>query len=802
MRNFSGMTAILLMLAVLSGCNNGPGSSSTSSAPPPIPTGTVAGISFDGLINGATISVYDYSKGTKGDLLASATSDNAGLYSLKLQIESRPLLVEVTKGVYVEEADSKQVTIGKQTLSALVNYTTNAALQVSVTPLTHIAAALANYEIKNGTAVAAAIDDANKRIGNIFTIDIINTTPKQITDIANATVALSPEIKYGFISAALSDWTMNNSPAAQNTHVSPYASIDLLQTMYADILADGKLDGMGLDSSGNPIQLSFGTTALSVDTYRYQLAMALIDVAKNTNNKTGITDVNILSFAQTIGSNADKIFAGATAKAVTMPVPPAAVGSVSGITYDGLIAGGTVNIYDYSTGTKGNVLGTAKTDNAGLYSVSLQITSRPVLIEITGGYYVEEATGQTKSLGTNPVQKLTALVNYTEGTPIQTAVTTFSHLAAGLANYEINKGTAVATAIDDANNRFSAIMGVSVTQTIPKQITDPTNASVALSPELKYGFLAGAISMWVKNNAPNFYSIDFAQAAYGDISVDGKLDGIGLDSLGKPIQLGLGTAALSTDIYRYWMGVNLIKMAADGNNKTQLLGANVLGYAKSYIASTDAIFGGLTPKTINAPTVSINQPSPFVRKTVNITANNSSDLGLSYVELLVNGVSVNNTNNPGAMLSPLFGIDTTKYSDGSYNVSIRTTDIAGVQTVQTIGVYFDNTPPVIPLTATQSTCAGCPYVGVNTRTFSGTVQDNPLNKVTITFNTVGYAAYSSVSVPGNSTWTFSITGNGAENPPLPWWPQLVATDQAGNCSQYQYSSYDGSFQLLNANYCP
>ena len=253
------------------------------------------------------------------------------------------------------------------------------------------------------------------------------------------------------------------------------------------------------------------------------------------------------------------------------------VGSVSGISFDGLIINGTVSVYDFTTGAKGALLGQTTSDGtSGLYSLSLQVESRPVLLEITGGYYVEEAGPSVQHRSRSvQMQKLTALANYTTGTPLKVAVTTYTHLAAGLAAFEISKGTAVSTAINDANNRASSLAGVNILTTTPKEITDVSNASATLTPELKYGFLAGAISMWTYNNAPSaavahlppYTSIDFAQLLYQDISADGLLDGIGLDSTGAAAPLSFGTTPLGVDVYRLGLGVAMVQMARDAKQQ-------------------------------------------------------------------------------------------------------------------------------------------------------------------------------------------------------------------------------------------
>jgi len=95
--------ALLISLVFLTACGGGAGSGSSPTSST-IPIGVVSGTSFDGLIIGGTVSVYDFTTGAKGALLGQTISDGNGLYSLSLQVESRPVLVEITGGYYIEEA--------------------------------------------------------------------------------------------------------------------------------------------------------------------------------------------------------------------------------------------------------------------------------------------------------------------------------------------------------------------------------------------------------------------------------------------------------------------------------------------------------------------------------------------------------------------------------------------------------------------------------------------------------------------------------------------------------------------------
>ena len=115
--------ALFFSFAFLAACGGGAGNESSGSSPTgsTIPVGVVSGTSFDGLIIGGTVSVYDFTTGAKGALLGQTTSDGNGLYSLSLQVESRPVLVEITGGYYVEEAgvpgSSTQVSLSQITNS-------------------------------------------------------------------------------------------------------------------------------------------------------------------------------------------------------------------------------------------------------------------------------------------------------------------------------------------------------------------------------------------------------------------------------------------------------------------------------------------------------------------------------------------------------------------------------------------------------------------------------------------------------------------------------------------------------------
>lgn len=384
---------------------------------------------------------------------------------------------------------------------------------------------------------------------------------------------------------------------------------------------------------------------------------------------------------------------------------PVQWGTVTGVAFDSLISNATVRIYDFSSGTKGTLLADFKTDSAGLFSTRVQLKSKPILVEITNGSYTEEASGGVL-VNLNPTHRLTVLIDYKTGDALQVAATSYTHLATGLAEYMIKNGKSVSSAIEEANSRISAWAGFDIVKTIPKNIADVNNLTTTVTPEIKYGFLAGAISMWTKDHAPSpslehFYpysSIDFAKLIYEDISADGILDGYGVDANGVKTQLVFAATALNSEVYRFQLGADILKVSAGSNNKTTLNGAALLPFAQSYIASTDSIFNNVAPSVFVAPLISINSPfdGSWMRNNINIAGTVTSKVDLSKIELLMDGVSVFtqliNLN------SPSFNLDTLLYSDGGHDLSIRATNISDMVSVQSIRLNISNTPAAISIT--------------------------------------------------------------------------------------------------------
>lgn len=111
----------------------------------------------------------------------------------------------------------------------------------------------------------------------------------------------------------------------------------------------------------------------------------------------------------------------------TDPNPPVQTNKINGVASKGPISGGTVTAYKIVSNAKGNAIVSGTTAADGSYSLDLGTYSGPVLLEISGGTYTDEATGKSVS-GTT----LHAAVPNASGT-ISAAITPFTELAYQLA---------------------------------------------------------------------------------------------------------------------------------------------------------------------------------------------------------------------------------------------------------------------------------------------------------------------------------------------------------------------------------
>ena len=266
----------LSVLFIISSCDDS-SSNDRSDPPPPLPANEVTGEAYLGHLSSATIKVYDFANGKKGEEIASTQIEEGGEFDFEFEwqiAEDHPILFELSDGRYVDEYTGDEIEFKDgQKLKAIASLTSTQKLKVNITPLTTMGACLAenSWENRLGDETTDIIADIYGEIEKIYGVEDIGRAPfARVNQPIPLNMELDATIFHGYVLASFStlaaqlfdyhtDYHGGSSPQKD------YTSINVLQVMCEDLLADGKLNGIGNESrdgeyltvGGQPLPLNF-----------------------------------------------------------------------------------------------------------------------------------------------------------------------------------------------------------------------------------------------------------------------------------------------------------------------------------------------------------------------------------------------------------------------------------------------------------------------------------------------------------------------------------------------------------------
>ncbi len=466
------------------------------------------------------------------------------------------------------------------------------------------------------------------------------------------------------------------------------------------------------------------------------------------------------------GTNSD----GVTAR----PIEQAAL---KGTVTDAVITDGDLRVYALDNGVKGELLGETVTDSNGDFDIAnFASKDRPIMIEVSGGRYTEEASGVNVEL--IPGQTLRAYLFYKQGSELDIQVTPLTHLSSCLADYKVKSGVNINNAITEATSVFSGLIGVDILGTKPLNITDPANANFELTDSLRYGTVLAAISSYTAEISqtngvtPHRFnqntSIYATQVLCQDIASDGVFNGQGyINNTNSVGQLALGSVQIDVDFLRTRTAQGILNIMSSDRNATSLPVGDFVLYANGIAGSTDGVFGGVatTPVDQDGPTVTaVLAPDSFLKGIVDLDFNVADPIGVKTVQFLVNDVP----HSAGQVISPKMSINTTGYTDGLLKITVVATDILNNETRQDFSYVVDNTSPTVTLTSAK-------LVNAKAYAATGTYQEEGAPVTSITVNGVDAAIDTTAG-----TWSADITLLSGENQVT-----LGVLDGAGNTNSVE-----------------
>lgn len=394
--------------------------------------------------------------------------------------------------------------------------------------------------------------------------------------------------------------------------------------------------------------------------------------------------------------------------------------TVTGYAVDGPLVEAEVRIYSFRDGAKGDLLGSAQTGTDGRYTLELHVESQPVLVEADGGYYIEDATDTMIPVPADG--GLLAVANLVSGSAPQVInVTPLTLLSAGLAQYQIGKGTAAAQAVEEANDQLLSATGINPVITVPLNVRTAAEKVPGSDPSAWYGFMLAGLSNYTATLAAerdgvehqDLPTLSLARLMYEDIRADGVLDGKGApDDSNVPVALSFGGEALTPGLYRSELAQNMLAAANNSRiNRTGLSPNDILAGAKAVGESRSPILvpidgesspgdGGnptSPPADATGPTIASEIESNVYRRgSFEFTARVADPAGVSAVKFDVNGKGEGAAADPA---NPAVLIDTANYSDGEHKIGVSAWDGLGNLEYKRFTVLFDNSAPTVTITS-------------------------------------------------------------------------------------------------------
>jgi hypothetical protein len=198
-------------------------------------------------------------------------------------------------------------------------------------------------------------------------------------------------------------------------------------------------------------------------------------------------------------------------------------GMISGIAVKGPVNGGTVTAYAVINGTMGTRLASGMTDAQGNFQISVGAYSGPVMLQLSGGSFIDEATGNAMPM--SPGDVMTAVIPSIMSNETMTGiqVTPLTSMAQAMANNMAGgmTGTNIAAANTSVGTYFM------VNDILHTQPMNPlvSNSGVTATQDMKnYGMSIAAMSQSAKDMGMT--SSSSVVAAMMNDASDGVMNGM------------------------------------------------------------------------------------------------------------------------------------------------------------------------------------------------------------------------------------------------------------------------------------
>ena len=468
----------IISLSALAACGGsgggGSGISAGTSAPSP---GVISGTVTKGPMSNAAVVAYGINGGHIGAQIATATTDATGNFTMTVGSYAGPVMLQVSGGSYTDEATGTSMTMAPgdvmtAAMPTITVGTTNSGVQV--TPVTAMAQAMAN--LIAGGMTDANIAAANIAMGNYFSVaDILHTQPMNPLVTGSGTSASPDAQNYGMTLAAMSKYAQTQGMSSSS------AMVTAMMTDAADGMMNGKADSaavqMGGMAGGTMMPSTAGTSGLGA---------AMNAFMNSSQNKSGVTTATLMG---KLNGASGQILGG---------VAPIVSVTVSGTVFNGPISRATVMAFAMNSGAMGAQIASTATDSQGNFTLSLGRYTGPVMLQMSGGTYTDEATDTRMTMNATdvmsavlPTVSLGASVTGVFVTPVTSMAQTLAMgMGGGMSDANI-------VAANKAMGDYFSVADILHTQPMNPLVTG--SAASASQDARNYGMTLAAMSQYAKS---------------------------------------------------------------------------------------------------------------------------------------------------------------------------------------------------------------------------------------------------------------------------------------------------------------
>jgi len=215
-------------------------------------------------------------------------------------------------------------------------------------------------------------------------------------------------------------------------------------------------------------------------------------------------------------------------------------GIIGGTGFKGPVANGTVTAYALAGGVASAVLGTGSTDVDGKFRIDIGSYAGPVMLQVAGGSYVDEATGANMPMATGDVMTV-MLASVASGASVSgiqvTPLTSMAQAAAAKMPGGMTQANIAA-----ANSAVGTYFMVNdIVHTNPMNTLQPGSGATAGQNEVNYGMAIAAMSQYAKGQGMA------ASSALVTAMMNDASDGVMNGKMGaNPVSMSMGGMMGST----------------------------------------------------------------------------------------------------------------------------------------------------------------------------------------------------------------------------------------------------------------